>query len=118
MFRTKLIAVAFACSIPAFAQQSALLDKYCVTCHNARLKTGGVVLEKLDTSNLGEHAEIWEKVAEKIRGGMMPPLGLPRPAKAELDGLAASLENGLDKAYLAHSNPGRVGLHRLNRAEY
>jgi cytochrome c551/c552 len=118
MFRTRLLAVAFACSLPAFAQQTALLDKYCVTCHNARLKTGGVVLEKLDTSNLADHAETWEKVAEKIRGGMMPPPGLPRPAKAELDGLATSLENGLDKAYLAHSNPGRVGLHRLNRAEY
>ncbi len=124
MFRARYIAIAAVCALPAFAQppapasERALLDKYCVTCHNARLKTGGVVFENLDTSNLGDHAEIWEKVAEKIRGGMMPPPGLPRPAKADLDGLASSLENSLDHAYLAHSNPGRVGLHRLNRAEY
>ena len=96
----------------------ALLDKYCTGCHNQRLKTGGVVLENVDTTRLGDHAEVWEKVAEKIRGGMMPPPGMPRPDKASLDGLATWAENELDKAYTAHANPGRVGLHRLNRAEY
>ena len=119
-------AAAFSClllTLPASAQQSAttpraLLDKYCATCHNERLKTGGLVLDKLDVSKPGDRAEIWEKVAEKIRGGMMPPPGLPRPAKADLDGLATWAETELDKAYLTHSNPGRVGLHRLNRAEY
>ena len=98
--------------------QRTLLDKYCATCHSERLKTGGVVLEKIDTTKAGDHAELWEKVAEKIRGGMMPPPGMPRPDKAALDGLATWAENELDRAYLAHSNPGRVGLHRLNRAEY
>lgn len=95
-----------------------LLDKYCVGCHSERLKTGGIVLEKIDTSKIGDRAELWEKVAEKIRGGMMPPPGMPRPDKAALDGLATWAENELDKAYTAHVNPGRVGLHRLNRAEY
>lgn len=98
--------------------QQALLDQYCAGCHSARLKTGGIVLEKIDTANVGNHAELWEKIAQKIRGGMMPPPGLPRPDKAALDGLASWAENELDKAYLTHSNPGRVGLHRLNRAEY
>jgi mono/diheme cytochrome c family protein len=98
--------------------QRALLDKYCATCHSERLKTGGLILEKLDTTKVGDHAEIWEKVAEKLRGGMMPPPGMPRPDKATLDGLATWAENELDKAYLVSSNPGRVGLHRLNRAEY
>ena len=98
--------------------QRALLDKYCATCHSERLKTGGLILEKLDTTKVGDHAEIWEKVAEKLRGGMMPPPGMPRPDKATLDGLATWAENELDRAYLANSNPGRVGLHRLNRAEY
>lgn len=96
----------------------ALLDKYCVTCHSQRLKTGGLVLEKLDTDKVGDNAEIWEKVAEKLRGGMMPPPGMPRPDKAVLDGFTTWAETELDRASLAHPNPGRVGLHRLNRAEY
>jgi mono/diheme cytochrome c family protein len=103
---------------PIAATQRALLDKYCATCHSERLKTGGLVLEKLDTTKVGDHAEIWEKVAEKLRGGMMPPPGMPRPDKATLDGLATWAENELDRAWLVNSNPGRVGLHRLNRAEY
>jgi len=105
------------------ATERALLDKYCATCHSDRLKTGGLILEKLDTARVGDHAALWEKVAEKIHGGMMPPPGMPRPDKATLDALATWAENELDRAYLtqfksAHSNPGRVGLHRLNRAEY
>jgi mono/diheme cytochrome c family protein len=103
---------------PAAATQRALLDKYCATCHSERLKTGGLILEKLDTSKVGDHAELWEKVVEKLRGGMMPPPGMPRPDKAALDGFATWAENELDRAYLVNSNPGRVGLHRLNRAEY
>ena len=116
-------AMAFAQARPAAetatpAQERALIDKYCVVCHSARLKTGGLVLENLDTNKVGDHAELWEKVALKIRGGMMPPPTMPRPSKADLEGLATWAENALDRAYLAHSNPGRVGLHRLNRAEY
>ncbi len=95
-----------------------LLDKYCVGCHNERLKTGGLVLENIDVAKVADHADIWEKVAEKIRGGMMPPPGLPRPDKTTLDSLATWAENELDRAYSTRSNPGRVGLHRLNRAEY
>lgn len=109
-----------ACATLSAADQSPkeLIDKYCVGCHSERLKTGGLVLEKIDTSNVAGRAETWEKVAEKIHGGMMPPPGMPRPDKTTLEGLATWAENELDKAYSAHSNPGRVGLHRLNRAEY
>ncbi|HWF09942.1 MAG TPA: DUF1592 domain-containing protein [Bryobacteraceae bacterium] len=103
---------------PAGFNPRALLDQYCVTCHSERLKTGGLVLEKIDTTNLTGHAEIWEKVVEKIHGGMMPPAGLPRPDKPALDSLAAWAETELDKAAVEHPNPGRVGIHRLNRAEY
>jgi cytochrome c551/c552 len=118
-----LIAAAFAqaqtpAASSAAAQQRALVDKYCVSCHSERLKTGGLVLEKIDTNKVGDHAELWEKVVLKLRGGMMPPPTLPRPDKATLDGLATWAENELDRAYLSHANPGRVGLHRLNRAEY
>jgi cytochrome c551/c552 len=102
----------------AFGQAPALLTQYCVTCHNEKSKTAGLMLDKLDASHPGDHAEVWEKVVRKIRAGMMPPSGAPRPARAELDALAALLETELDGAAAAHPNPGSVGLHRLNRTEY
>ena len=108
---------------PAANRQKALIDKYCVSCHSTRLKSGGLLLENSDLLKPADHAEIFEKVALKIHGGMMPPPGLPRPEKKVLDEFAASLENQLDQAYFAQfkagkGNPGFVGIHRLNRAEY
>jgi mono/diheme cytochrome c family protein len=102
------------------ASQRALLDKYCVTCHNARAKTGGLVLDKdaVDLSHPPEQAETWEKVIRKLHGRMMPPQGMPRPDEATLDAFAASLETSIDRAALARPNPGRSPLHRLNRSEY
>jgi mono/diheme cytochrome c family protein len=100
--------------------QRALVDKYCVSCHNARLKTGGLVLDK-DAVNLArvpDRADIWEKVIRKLHGRMMPPQGMPRPDEATLDAFAASLETTIDRATLAKPNPGRSPLHRLNRSEY
>ena len=98
--------------------QNAVINQYCVTCHNEKLKTGGLMLDKLDAAHPGDNAETWEKVVRKIRAGMMPPSGAPRPQRAALDSLAASLENELDRAAAAHPNPGAPGLHRLNRTEY
>src|SRR5690349_6269907 len=59
--------------------QRELVQKYCVTCHNERAKTGGLVLENLDPQNTATNPELWEKVVLKLRGGMMPPQGMPRP---------------------------------------
>ena len=70
----------------------ALLNKYCVTCHSNRLKTGGLVLEGLDLRDVGSRAELWEKVTRKVHSGTMPPAGQPRPARADLNALASSLE--------------------------
>jgi mono/diheme cytochrome c family protein len=98
--------------------QRALLDKYCVTCHNERLKTAGLVLEKLDVGNVGEVPAVWEKVARKVRTGQMPPNRMPRPDDAAAKALVSYLEVGLDRAAAAHPNPGRVAVHRLNRTEY
>jgi mono/diheme cytochrome c family protein len=103
---------------PTVSQQRALLDRYCVTCHNEKLKTGGLMLDRADLAKLTANPDLWEKVVLKVRGGMMPPPGLPRPNSATMQGLATWLENELDRAYAANVNPGRVGLHRLNRAEY
>jgi hypothetical protein len=98
------------------ATQRALVDKYCVGCHNARVKSGGLVLESLDFARLAEHREIAEKVALKLRSGMMPPLRAPRPDKATLDGLIAWMEQELDRD--ATPNLAAPGIHRLNRTEY
>ena len=103
-------------SLHAAVDSRALLDKYCVTCHNQKAKTAGLMLDKMDVTNVAPGAEVWEKVIQKIRGGMMPPLGMPRPDRATTDAFLTSLENQLDQAYFAKVNPGRVGLHRLNRA--
>ena len=67
--------------------QRAVLDRYCVDCHNTRLKTANLALDALDVSAVGGHAEEWEKVVRKLRGGLMPPAGLPRPDERRSDGL-------------------------------
>ncbi len=95
-----------------------ILDKYCVTCHNDRAKTGGLTLEKIDVANIPANAETWEKVIRKLRVGAMPPSGMPKPSAAEVSAFLSSLETSLDKAYAANPNPGHATLHRLNRTEY
>jgi mono/diheme cytochrome c family protein len=96
----------------------AVLDKYCVTCHNQRLNTAGLALDALDPAQVSEHTEPWEKVVRKIRTGAMPPAGRPRPDKALAESVASWLEGELDRAALEHPNPGRPTLQRLNRVEY
>jgi hypothetical protein len=82
------------------------------------MKTGGLALDGVDLADVATNAEVLEKVVRKLRGGMMPPPGARRPEQAAIDGTVASLERVLDDAAAAHPNPGRVALHRLNRAEY
>ncbi len=98
----------------------ALLDQYCVTCHNDTAKTAGLTLAALDMSRAGEHAELWEKVVQKLRSGAMPPAGARRPAAAEYDLLASTIEGALDRAAAAAPPPPapRPSVARLNRAEY
>src|SRR5579885_2139157 len=107
-----LIALAFGLFQIALPQETisrrALLNQYCVTCHNAKLRTGGLALDTPDAENVAKNAEIWEKVAAKLRSGEMPPPGLPRPDAATSSALAASFETALDRAAEAAPNPGRV----------
>jgi cytochrome c551/c552 len=117
MTRTLILSIAAATALSAQTPQ-ALLNQYCVTCHNAKLKTGGLELDKLDLDRAGANAETWEKVARKLRAGLMPPAGAPRPGRPVLDALAASVEDALDHAASAKPNPGRTPLHRMNRGEY
>jgi mono/diheme cytochrome c family protein len=95
-----------------------LVDRNCVTCHNDRLKTAGLTLEQRDLGRLGPDAEIWEKVIRKLRGGMMPPEGRPRPPQPEIDAFVTYLETSIDREAEATPHPGRSPLHRLNRTEY
>jgi mono/diheme cytochrome c family protein len=98
------------------------LDKYCASCHNARVKTsataGGVLLNDTDLTTVAQDPVLWEKVVRKLRTGAMPPAGMPRPDAAAHDALVSYLETTLDREAAAHPNPGRSGPHRLNRAEY
>jgi hypothetical protein len=97
----------------------ATLDRYCGTCHNERVKSGGLVLTGLDVSRPATDAATWEKVVRKLRGRMMPPAGLPRPDDATYDRLASDLESALDAAAAQQPNPGRTDtFRRLSRIEY
>jgi len=93
--------------------------RYCVTCHNDRLRTAEFSLDGVDLSDLGGHAEQWEKVINKFRTRTMPPVGRPRPDIETYDVLASWLESELDQYAADRPNPGRTeAFHRLNRAEY
>jgi hypothetical protein len=103
---------------PGGAPSRALLDQYCVTCHNERLKTGGLMLDRVDIADVKANADVLEKVVRKLRSGQMPPEGPPRPDLAAVNAFATALETALDRTAAAAPNPGRVLSHRLNRAEY
>ena len=100
------------------ALDASLVQKYCVTCHNTRAKAGGLSLDGMSPADAGAHAEVWEKVVRKLRGGMMPPQGMPRPDEATMDGFSSALELALEAQAQQQPDPGFKGVHRLNRTEY
>ena len=92
-----------------------------VLCHVSQRadEDGGADTRHLNLADVPSHAETWEKVIRKLRAGMMPPAGMPRPDHATSDGLASWLEREIDRAAAANPNPGtKAPFHRLNRAEY
>src|SRR5258706_3559416 len=97
----------------------AVVDKYCVTCHNARQKVAGLELDGVDVTKPTDNGAVWEKVLRKLRSDSMPPPNSPRPDAASRDALAGWLESELDRAAVAQPNPGKLPpLHRLSRTEY
>src|SRR5213593_1843213 len=76
----------------ALQKQRALLDQYCVTCHNDRAKTANLSLAELDLATVGDHPELWEKVVRKLRAGVMPPPDVKRPPLQEYEALRDWLE--------------------------
>ncbi len=125
---TLLVFLGLASSAGAVAEQSAaggadsakaLVDRYCVSCHNDRLRTSNLSLDGAELTDVGAHADVWERVLRKLHGRVMPPIGRPRPAEGEYERLTSWLEAELDGAWEAAPNPGRKeSFHRLNRAEY
>ncbi len=108
-------------SVPAegaISPQRAVLDTYCVSCHNESLATAGLRLDTIPVEHVSDDPVVWEKVAKKLRTGAMPPPGMLRPTAPDYDSLATYLETELDGAAIADPNPGRPVLHRLNRVEY
>ncbi|MBI4473773.1 MAG: DUF1592 domain-containing protein [Acidobacteria bacterium] len=102
----------------ASSSQGELVNRYCTACHNDQARTAGLSLSSIGTANVGANAETWEKVLHKFRTGQMPPAGRPRPDEGTSRVFITWLETELDRAAAANPNPGRVGVHRLNRTEY
>jgi mono/diheme cytochrome c family protein len=111
-----------AATAASVGDRKALFDRYCLTCHTTRQKERGTVpiaLDTLDLSRIPADAAVWEKVVLKLRAGVMPPSGSPRPDKAAHEAFTGWLEGELDRAWASAPNPGRTEpLHRLNRVEY
>jgi hypothetical protein len=101
---------------PDVAKQRAVIDQYCVVCHNKTAKTANLLLDQLDLAHLGDHAEIGEKVIRKLRAGMMPPTGMDRPDPETRQALIEWMEKELDRSAVTYLPA--PGIHRLNRTEY
>lgn len=95
------------------------LTKYCQGCHNAKVKTGGIAVDGFTSAaDLQSHSADWEQILHKVKTGEMPPKGLPRPAAPVSEKFYSWIEHELDRSAAEQIDPGRVGIHRLNKAEY
>src|SRR5687767_14897578 len=99
--------------------QRDVFNRYCTSCHNDKLKTAGLLLDKMDPVRVADDAEQWEKVVRKLRTNAMPPAGVARPDPATYDFVASYLEKELDLSAAKNPNVGKLPLlHRLTRTEY
>ena len=103
----------------ASSAAQAVLNKYCIGCHNDKVKTAEFSLTGADVANVAANTDLWEKVLRKLEGRQMPPLGRPRPDDATYESVASHLEASLDRIAAAVPNPGRTEtFRRLTRTEY
>jgi hypothetical protein len=105
-------------AVPPAEDQWAMVQHYCTDCHNAAELAGGLSLERIDRTDIRGHAETWEKVIRKLRGGLMPPPGEPRPDAQRVEQFVSFMETKIDQSTGNAPNVGAVPLHRLNRKEY
>ncbi|MEO8099747.1 MAG: DUF1592 domain-containing protein [Acidobacteriota bacterium] len=125
-YRPALLAIVIACLAVAQpapltrpASASSLFTRYCLGCHNDKLKTGGLAIQVADLNRIPATAETWEKVVAKLESRSMPPAGAPRPDEATYGTMIRNLTTELDRAAAANPNPGKLPLlHRLTRTEY
>src|SRR5688500_7818127 len=103
----------------AVAQHVELFGRYCTDCHNDAEAAGEMSLEGVTAADVAAKPEVFEQVIRKLRGGLMPPPGEPRPDADDRVALVTALERHLDATAAARGAlPGRVALHRMNRTEY
>jgi hypothetical protein len=106
-------------SAPPLERQVALVDRYCVECHNDAERAGGATFEHLRADNVPGDAATWESMLRKLRAGAMPPADAQaRPTTEEAAWLADSVEGALDRAFAANPRPVPPVIRRLNRTEY
>jgi hypothetical protein len=103
--------------IPA-GELTAVVRRVCGMCHNEGTRAGNLDLTTFDVALATQRPEIAEKMVVKLRAGMMPPPGIPRPGGDTLVALAETLERVMDQAAALSPNPGNRPFQRLNRAEY
>src|SRR5688572_31700018 len=75
----------------AVTAHEAVIKRYCVSCHNDKIKSGDLSLSSMSLANLADHTDNWEKVALKLQGRAMPPIGRPRPDAATCRTLRAHI---------------------------
>ncbi len=102
---------------PGAARQQ-LVNRYCLDCHNTADWAGGLALDTQDVSDVAGDAKLWESVVHKVRAGMMPPGGKPRPSRELMNAFAGGIERELDRAAASRPLIAAAGVRRLNRAQY
>src|SRR2546425_7135717 len=127
----RLVALLVACNCIAAQERSdgppgrialpvnSVLSTYCIKCHDAEMKKGGLDLERVSQEHMAQHADEWERVIRKLRARQMPPIGKDRPTEKAYEDAVTKLASSLDRNAARHPNPGRTEtFRRLNRTEY
>ena len=106
-------------ALASMQDNNAIVEQYCVVCHNQALKTAGLELDAYDANNVAAHPEVWERVLRKLRANAMPPTGMPRPDETRFANFESDIAQALNTAAIKNPNPGRTAtFSRLNRLQY
>src|SRR5947209_4845699 len=101
------------------ASLRAVVETFCVSCHDGESAKGGLNLASVSTDDVSRHPDVWEKVVRRLVRRQMPPAGRKRPDEDAYVSVVSQLETALDRAAAQRPNPGRTDtIRRLNRTEY